>query len=197
MNRTSSRVLRCTRGFIRTLTTHRDHGKLGLATAVHEQKFGGLDRESFNLLATRMIPLTSEFFRPVSGKLEVGAFSMSLPFRKEFIGNPQVPCLHGGTVAALFDHVAGLCAWSALESACQRVSTVDLRVDYLLPAPCETLYFDATVVSKTKKLIRVDVVCWDNARSKQIALGRCLFNIYGNQSDMNILVEKFRIENNM
>lgn len=54
---------------------------------------------------------------------------------------------------------------------------VDLRIDYLLPAPCEDLYFDATIVHKSKKLIRVDASCWNFDRTKQIAIGRGLFSV--------------------
>lgn len=155
-------------------------------------KFAGLDRESFHLLATHYTPLMRDFFKPKVYSLEANHLTLSLPFRPEFVGNTTVPCLHGGTLAAMFDHTAGFCAWSALESSRETVSTIDLRIDYLQPAPCEEVYFDALVVSKSKKLIRVDAVCWDNARTKKIAIARGLFNVYHAKFDINSLIEDYK-----
>lgn len=155
-------------------------------------KFAGLDRESFHLLATHYTPLMRDFFKPKVSSLEADHLTLSLPFRPEFVGNTIVPCLHGGTIAAMFDHTAGFCAWSALESSRDTVSTIDLRIDYLQPAPCEEIYFDAQVVSKSKKLIRVDAVCWDNARTKKIAIARGLFNVYHSKFDITALIEEYK-----
>jgi acyl-coenzyme A thioesterase PaaI-like protein len=52
-----------------------------------------------------------------------------------------------------------------------------LRIDYLLPAPCEDLFFDATIVHRSKKLVRVDASCWNNDRTRQVAIGRGLFSV--------------------
>ena len=149
----------------------------GSNVTVEEPKFGGVSKDLF-LKITTGIPFAKEFLHPVPGKLAVGEFSMSLPFRKELVGNPSVPCLHGGVVAAMIDHVGGFAAWSMVENNHKRVSTVDLRIDYLNPAPCEEIHFDAVVAHKTNKLIRVDITCWNNKRDKKIAIGRGLFNIY-------------------
>lgn len=101
----------------------------------------------------------------------------------------MIPCLHGGIVASLIDHVGGFTCWSSLYTPFQRVSTVDLRVDYLRPAPCEDLWFEAQVLHATKKYIRSDVVCWNADRSKKLAIGRCLFNIYEGKEDLSKLIK--------
>lgn len=163
---------------------------------VQASKFGGVDSETFKRLTVSLTPLIRDFYKPFVTSLEVGRLSMSLPFRQDFIGNPAPPCLHGGVVATLFDHVGGFCAWSALDSPTKRVSTIDLRVDYLLPAPCEELHFDAVLVSQSKKLLRVDVECWDNARKKKLAIGRCLFNIYDKQVDLNTFLADVAAKDN-
>lgn len=162
---------------------------------VHNGKIAGLDKESFVLLATQYTPFMRDVLRPVVQSLESGAIVLSLPFKPELVGKSTPPaCLHGGVVAAMFDHVAGFCAWSALESSRKTVSTIDLRVDYLLPAPCEEIFFDAVVVSKTNRLVRVDVECWDNPRKKKIAIARGLFNIYDSKIDISELVASYADE---
>jgi len=63
-----------------------------------------------------------------------------------------------------------------------RLHTVDLRVDFFRPAPCEDIIFDAVVIHKSKRLIRVDVVCWNKDSKFQIAIGRGLFQSYNIQN---------------
>jgi len=84
----------------------------------------------------------------------------------------------------LIDHVGGFCAWSALTDARRCVNTIDLRVDYLAPAPCEDLIFEASVVDLRQRLIRSDVTCYNKDRSKKIAIGRVLFNVYETEVDI-------------
>jgi uncharacterized protein (TIGR00369 family) len=74
------------------------------------------------------------FLSPQVIDLSPGKIKMRIPFRKEFIGNISVPCIHGGAVSAIIDHCGGNCAWSGLNDITNTVSTVDIRVDYLRPA---------------------------------------------------------------
>ena len=74
-----------------------------------------------------------------------GEAVMVLPFRKELIGDPHRPALHGGVVSTLIDTTGGAAVWSGAEPS-DRVSTVDLRVDFLRPGPLEDLACEAKVV---------------------------------------------------
>jgi len=166
-----------------------------LRRTAHKAKVAGVDKESFILLATQYTPFMRDVFKPEVQRLEAGKIVMSLPFKPELVGKSTHPaCLHGGVVAAMFDHVGGFCAWSALDTSRKTVSTIDLRVDYLLPAPCEEIFFDAAVVSKTNRLVRVDVECWDNKREKKLAVARGLFNIYDSKTDISELIESYTSE---
>jgi uncharacterized protein (TIGR00369 family) len=73
-----------------------------------------------------------------------GKASLKIPFRPELVGDPARPALHGGVISALADTCAGLAVWSAVREG-DRISTIDLRVDYLLPARLEDLYADGEV----------------------------------------------------
>lgn len=50
------------------------------------------------------------------------------------------------------------------------------------------------VVSKTNRLVRVDVECWDNQREKKIAVARGLFNIYDSKTDISELIASYTNE---
>lgn len=71
-------------------------------------------------------------------ELEPGHAVLAVPFRPELVGDPVRPALHGGVISALADTCGGCAVWSAVGEE-DRVSTVDLRVDYLRPGRLEEL----------------------------------------------------------
>ncbi len=82
--------------------------------------------------------------------LKVESFSpghaiMLLPFRPEFVGDPRRPSLHGGILSTVIDACGGLAVWTHFNPE-DRISTVDMRVDYLRPAPAADLRVESRVV---------------------------------------------------
>jgi uncharacterized protein (TIGR00369 family) len=74
-----------------------------------------------------------------------GRVRVELPYKAELIGNPEIPALHGGAISATLDTTGGLAVWSQARPM-DRVSTIDLRIDYLRPGRPETLVAIAEVV---------------------------------------------------
>jgi uncharacterized protein (TIGR00369 family) len=68
-------------------------------------------------------------------QLGAGTCILRLPWRDELIGDPLRQAVHGGVLSTLADTAGGLACFSRLRSQDERVSTVDLRVDYLRPGP--------------------------------------------------------------
>jgi uncharacterized protein (TIGR00369 family) len=75
---------------------------------------------------------------------EAGLARVRIPFRSELVGDPFRPALHGGVVATLVDATGGAAVWSTLSLA-DRVSTIDIRVDYLRPGRLEEVIAEARV----------------------------------------------------
>ena len=96
-----------------------------------------VDPELLKFLFERIIPF-NQFLGMTLEHIEEGMVELRLPFRPEFIGNPELPALHGGVVSTLLDTTGGACVWSRV-SVTDRVSTVDLRVDYLRPGRAEDI----------------------------------------------------------
>ena len=65
--------------------------------------------------------------------LGTGMAVMKLPYRPEFVGNPDTGVLHGGAVTGLLDATCGLSVFLRLADP-TRIATLDLRIDYLRPA---------------------------------------------------------------
>ena len=105
------------------------------------------DRVYFNQLVEFMergIPF-NRFLGLRVDHLEEGQVTLRLPFRDEFIGDPGRPALHGGTISMLVDTAGGAAVFSAAEPG-DKVSTIDLRVDYLRPGAAADLVAAATVI---------------------------------------------------
>lgn len=103
-----------------------------------------------------------------------GEVEFLLPYREEFLGDPFRPALHGGVVATLIDAAAGAAALSTLPfgSLC---STLDMRVDYLLPGRPEELRAQAKVIRSGNSVAVVNVEV--TQASDLIATGRAVFSL--------------------
>lgn len=77
--------------------------------------------------------------------VERGRLSARIPFRHELIGDPTRPAVHGGVISTLADTVGGGAVFT-LTKAGDKVATIDLRVDYLLPGQPADLFAEATVI---------------------------------------------------
>lgn len=58
---------------------------------------------------------------------------MSMPYREEWLGDPERGRIHTGVVSTLIDSAMGLAVLAALGQPAA-IATLDLRVDYLRPA---------------------------------------------------------------
>jgi uncharacterized protein (TIGR00369 family) len=96
-------------------------------------------------------------------RLEAGTVTLRMPFRKELIGDPYRPALHGGTLSALADTAGGAAVFSAVEQGA-RVSTIDLRIDYLRPGRLEDVWADAQVIRQGNRVGVTRIVVWQRPR---------------------------------
>ena len=111
--------------------------------------------------------------------VERGRVEMEIPWRAELIGDPMKPAVHGGVISTLADTAGGMAIWTALESpAQQRVSTIDLRIDYLRPGRPEALVAEAVVVRAGRSVGVADIrVYQPSSRTEIIATGKGVYAI--------------------
>jgi uncharacterized protein (TIGR00369 family) len=109
---------------------------------------------------------------------EAGLVRLEIPFREELIGDPMRPALHGGVLSMLADTAGGAAVWLGVEDERARVSTIDLRIDYLRPAKLETLVAEAKVVRVGNRVGVADVRLFQpSAAEGTIATGKGVYNI--------------------
>lgn len=111
-------------------------------------------------------------------RAEKGLCRLEVPFREELIGDPLRPALHGGVLSALADAAGGGAVWTGIEDDRARVSTIDLRIDYLRPARLETIVAEATVVRLGNRVGVADVRLFHpDKESETVATGKGVYNV--------------------
>ena len=110
--------------------------------------------------------------------LEKGHARLEIPFREEMIGDPMRPALHGGVLSTLADTAGGAAVFASVEDPRSRVSTIDLRIDYMRPAKLETLVGDAHIARIGNKVAVVDVRLFHPSQEgATLATGKGVYNI--------------------
>jgi uncharacterized protein (TIGR00369 family) len=153
---------------------------------IRDNLYGGMSEKEFR----HDIECTADFIREVLPmtieSIQHGKLCLKLPLKYEYVGNPALPTLHGGIIGTLLDHCSSYSARSVITDVNLYTSTSDLRIDYLRIAPSRgDLYCDATVEHISRKIIRVDSICWDETRENKIAIGRATYNIFEKESTVN------------
>ena len=111
--------------------------------------------------------------------IETGRAVVEIPFRPDLIGDIFRPAIHGGVVSTLIDATGGAAAFTLIERV-DRISTVDMRVDYLRPGAEDRLVADAEVLRMGNRVAVVQIVVHQGNRDEPIALGSCVYNVRRN-----------------
>jgi uncharacterized protein (TIGR00369 family) len=111
-------------------------------------------------------------------EIDKGHVRMEIAFREELIGDPVRRAVHGGVISALADTAGGCAVWSALDEETARVSTIDIRIDYLRPGRPETLVAEANVVRAGRRVGVADIRLFHpSAPADSIATGKGVYNV--------------------
>ena len=103
-----------------------------------------------------------------------GRAVLRIPPNESFVGNPLIPAVHGGIVAALIDLAGGAALFVDLRIP---TPTIDMRVDYLRPAIAgKALVAEARVKARGKTVAFVDVDVTDED-ARLVAQGRCAYSV--------------------
>ena len=112
------------------------------------------------------------------GELREGFARMEVPFRPELIGDPMRPAIHGGVLSTLIDACGGAAVFTMIDPP-EKVSTIDLRVDYLRHGEAERIVCEATVVRLGHRVASVDMRVFQTHTQpdRLIATGKGVYNV--------------------
>jgi uncharacterized protein (TIGR00369 family) len=128
-------------------------------------------------VAEELIPF-NKFLGLRVAAMERGRVTLEIPWREELVGDPMKPAMHGGVISTLADTAGGMAVWSAVDNPAARLSTIDLRVDYLRPGRLAALRGEAHVVRAGRNVGVADVRLYHpDAPDETIATGKGVYAI--------------------
>ena len=103
---------------------------------------------------------------------------MRVPYRSEFIGDPDSGVLSGGLVSTLLDHVGGMSVWLALNQF-QSIATLDMRVDYMrAAAPGKDLLAEAECYRLNRTMAFVRAWAFEETPDNPVAASQAAYIIH-------------------
>ena len=111
-------------------------------------------------------------------ELSDGYAKTRIPYRAELIGDPTRPALHGGVLSATIDATAGAAAFTMVTMPHDRISTIDLRIDYLRPGELKDVLCEARVRRMGNRVASVDAFAFHpDERDTPVATGKAVYNV--------------------
>jgi uncharacterized protein (TIGR00369 family) len=118
----------------------------------------------------KTIPYTQKLGVVVHGLNEDGV-SCHMPFQDKFIGNSQLPALHGGSTASFLETAAIVAAnRQSIETGSSQIALpVSMTTSYLRSATAHDLFAQARVVKQGRRLVQVYCEAFQLAPNKPVA----------------------------
>lgn len=100
-----------------------------------------------------------------------------IPFRPDLVGDPRIQSLHGGVIATVMDAVGGVVGMTTLTSMEDKISTIDLRIDYLRSARNCDLIVEGILSRSGNRIVSVNMKAYKMDETDLIAEGKAVFNV--------------------
>ncbi|MFN8288175.1 MAG: hotdog fold thioesterase [Chitinophagales bacterium] len=103
--------------------------------------------------------------------------SLLIPYKPELIGDVRRGSIHGGVIATAMDTVGGAAGITTLKHFEDKLSTIDLRVDYLAPGQARDIITEGHIIKSGNKIIFTRMIAYHDNPSHLIAEGRGVYNV--------------------
>ncbi|HNP67045.1 MAG TPA: hotdog fold thioesterase [Aequorivita sp.] len=106
--------------------------------------------------------------------LEKSFVRISVPFKKELVGDFRNNRWHGGVIATVMDSVGGVIGATHFTSLDDKIATIDLRIDYLRGAEPEAIMVEGKIIRFGNRILVARMKAFQNDRL--IAEGKGVYN---------------------
>jgi len=95
-------------------------------------------------------------------ELKDGFVKVSVPYRKEVVGDIRLNRWHGGIIATIMDSVGGITGWTHFTTKDDKLATIDIRVDYLKAAQASTIIVTGEIVRLGNRIMVTKMKAYQN-----------------------------------
>ncbi len=81
-------------------------------------------------------------------ELKEGYLKIEVPFNDVLVGDPRIERWHGGVIATIMDAAGGGAALTFLKNPNDKISTLDMRIDYLKSGGPKAIVAEGWVIRK-------------------------------------------------
>jgi uncharacterized protein (TIGR00369 family) len=107
-------------------------------------------------------------FLGVRAELKGDELTLVLPYSEHLVGNPVLPALHGGVVAALLELTA-ITQLAITSNSARFPKTIDVGFDYLRSGKPVDTFARAKVIKIGRRIANVQAEAWQRERAQPIA----------------------------
>ena len=134
-----------------------------------------VEKDVFKTIIEEFIPM-HQLLNIQLVEIRSGFAKLMVPFRPELVGDPRTNALHGGVISLALDSVGGAAAMTTLVSHEDKLSTIDIRVDYLRPGKPEDLFVEGELARSGNRIIVTRMRAY-HADLQPVAEGKGVYNV--------------------
>lgn len=122
--------------------------------------------------------------------IKKGYVKVRVPFREEIVGDPRRQRWHGGILATVMDSMGGLAGSTYMSSLEDKISTIDLRIDYLKGAEAQPIIVEGEIVRLGNRIMVTKMTVYqENEDHTLLAEGKGVYNFI--RMDENVQLYDF------
>lgn len=106
-----------------------------------------------------------------------GYAKMMVPAQDALVGDPRSKALHGGIIATAMDSVGGAAGMTTLVSPEDKLSTIDIRIDYLQPGKTKDLIVKGEIVRSGNRILVTRMIAYHENKDNLVAEGKGVYNV--------------------
>ncbi len=110
------------------------------------------NEDTYKHILEEVIPF-QKFLNLKVQMLRDGYCKMHVPFQEVLVGDPRIKRWHGGIIATILDAVGGGAGFTLMKNQNDKISTIDIRVDYLRSSKPLDIYAEGFLIRKGSNTI--------------------------------------------
>lgn len=111
-------------------------------------------------------------------ELKEGYVKLQVPFQPILVGDPRIQRWHGGLICVILDAAGGAAGFSLIKNPTDKISTVDIRVDFLKSSKPQDIIAEGWMIRKGSNTIHARTRAYHpGAETEILAEGISVYDI--------------------